>query len=341
VRKTVIATSIAAIAATSQITWAQQLEEVIVTAEKRATSIQDTPIAVSAFSQDDLDAQLINDQMNLQFNVPSLVMTKGNFTSADVRIRGVGSGAIGPAGDAGVGIHMNGAYLWSSRMFEGQYFDSERVEVLRGPQGTLYGRNTTGGAINVITNKADPSATSGHIELTAGNYNATQMRGYFNMPITDNLAVRFAGMQLQRDGFIENQFTGNDIDDRDMWGGRLSVNWTPTDSTEVNLTIHHFDEEDSRARSQKSACKKDPDGVLGCLPGYNDVYETIHSASGISGTLTTQIGQISQGIYGTMAGLTQLAAADPVLAARADVQALLGATDLASGVGCGNCAFSD
>jgi outer membrane receptor protein involved in Fe transport len=75
VRKTVIATSIAAIAATSQITLAQQLEEVIVTAEKRATSIQDTPIAVSAFSQDDLDAQLINDQMNLQFNVPSLVMT--------------------------------------------------------------------------------------------------------------------------------------------------------------------------------------------------------------------------------------------------------------------------
>jgi outer membrane receptor protein involved in Fe transport len=284
------------------------LEEVIVTAEKRATSIQDTPIAVSAFSQDDLDAQLINDQMNLQFNVPSLVMTKGNFTSADVRIRGVGSGAIGSAGDAGVGIHMNGAYLWSSRMFEGQYFDSERVEVLRGPQGTLYGRNTTGGAINVITNKADPSAMSGNIELTAGNYNATQMRGYINMPITDNLAVRFAGMQLQRDGFITNQFTGNDIDDRDMWGGRLSVNWTPTDSTEVNLTIHHFDEEDSRARSQKSACKKDPSGILGCLPGYNDVYESPHSASGISGTLTGQIGQVASGVYGVYGALAGLQA---------------------------------
>ena len=326
-RKTVIATSIAAIAATSQITLAQQLEEVIVTAEKRATSIQDTPIAVSAFSQDDLDAQLINDQMNLQFNVPSLVMTKGNFTSADVRIRGVGSGAIGPAGDAGVGIHMNGAYLWSSRMFEGQYFDSERVEVLRGPQGTLYGRNTTGGAINVITNKADPSATSGHIELTAGNYNATQMRGYFNMPITDNLAVRFAGMQLQRDGFVNNTFTGNDIDDRDMWGGRLSVNWTPTDSTEVNLTIHHFDEEDSRARSQKSACKKDPSGILGCLPGFNDVYETPHSASGISGTLTSQIGSIASGIYGVHAALAAqqagalAAAGDAAGAAAAQAQA--------------------
>lgn len=327
-KKTVIATSIAALAATSQLAFSQaMLEEVIVTAEKRATSIQDTPIAVSAFSQDDLDAQLINDQMNLQFNVPSLTMTKGNFTSADVRIRGVGSGAIGSAGDAGVGVHMNGAYLWSSRMFEGQYFDSERVEVLRGPQGTLYGRNTTGGAINVITNKADPSAMSGNIELTAGNYNATQMRGYINMPITDNLAVRFAGMQLQRDGFVNNQFTGNDIDDRDMWGGRLSVNWTPTDSTEVNLTIHHFDEEDSRARSQKSACKKDPSGILGCLPGYNDVYETIHSASGISGTLTTQIGQIASGIYGVYAALAAqqaaglAAAGDAAGAAAAQAQA--------------------
>jgi iron complex outermembrane receptor protein len=319
VRKTVIATSIAALAATSQLAFSQaMLEEVIVTAEKRATSIQDTPIAVSAFSQGDLDAQLINDTMNLQFNVPSLTMTKSNFNGSDVRIRGVGSGAIGPAGDAGVGIHMNGAYLWSSRVFEGQYYDSERVEVLRGPQGTLYGRNTTGGAINVITNKADPTEMSGNIELTAGNYNATQMRGYINMPITDNLAVRFAGMQLQRDGFINNQFTGNDIDDRDMWGGRLSVNWTPTDATEVNLTVQHFDEDDARARSQKSACKKDPSGILGCLPGYNDVYETIHSASGISGTLTAQIGQIASGIYGVNAALAGLQA-----------QALAGAGDAA------------
>ena len=317
-KKTLLATSVAAFAAVSQLSHAQLLEEIIVTAEKRATSIQDTPIAVSAFSQDDLDAQLINDQMNMQFNVPSLVMTKGNFTSADVRIRGVGTGATGPAADAGVGIHMNGAYLWSSRMFEGQYYDSERVEVLRCPQGTLYGRNTTGGAINVITNKADPSGMSGNAEVTAGNYNATQFKGFLNMPLTDNLAVRLAGMQLQRDGFQTNLFTGNDIDDRDMWSGRLSVNWTPTDSTELNLTVHHFDEEDSRARSQKSACKKDPSGILGCLPGYNDVYETPHSASGVSGALTTQIGSIASGVYGVYAALAAQQAAGLAAAGNAE-----------------------
>ena len=91
-----------------------QLEEVIVTATKIETSIQDTPIAVSAFTQDQLDSQLINDTMNLQFNVPNMTMSKQNFTANDIRIRGIGAGAIGPAGDTGVGIHINGMYQWRS-----------------------------------------------------------------------------------------------------------------------------------------------------------------------------------------------------------------------------------
>jgi len=99
-----------------------QLEEVIVTATKVETSIQDTPIAVTAFTQDQLDSQLINDTMNLQFNVPNMTMTKGNFTSQDVRIRGIGVGAVGAAFDAGVGIHINGVYQTSSRIFEAQFF---------------------------------------------------------------------------------------------------------------------------------------------------------------------------------------------------------------------------
>ena len=93
------------------------LEEIIITATKVETSIQDTPIAVSAFSQDQLDSQLINDTMNLQFNVPNMTMSKQNFTANDIRIRGIGAGAIGPAGDTGVGIHINGMYQTSSRIF--------------------------------------------------------------------------------------------------------------------------------------------------------------------------------------------------------------------------------
>ena len=152
------------------------MEEIIITATKVETSIQDTPIAVSAFSQDQLDSQLINDTMNLQFNVPNMTMSKQNFTANDIRIRGIGIGAIGPAFDTGVGIHINGMYQTSSRIFEAQFFDTERVEVLRGPQGTLYGRNTTGGVVNILTAKADPSAFGAQLDGTVGNYSMTQVR---------------------------------------------------------------------------------------------------------------------------------------------------------------------
>lgn len=109
VPKGLSAAALVATVAVSSVTQAQ-LEEVIVTATKIETSIQDTPIAVSAFTQDQLDSQLINDTMNLQFSVPNMTMTKQNFTANDIRIRGIGSGAIGPAGDSGVGIHINGVY---------------------------------------------------------------------------------------------------------------------------------------------------------------------------------------------------------------------------------------
>ena len=132
--------------------------------------------------------------MNLQFNVPNMTMSKQNFTSNDIRIRGIGIGAIGSAFDAGVGIHVNGVYQTSSRIFEAQFFDTQRVEVLRGPQGTLYGRNTTGGVVNILTAKADPSAFEAQLDGTVGNYSMTQVRGMLNIPLGDNFALRGAAM---------------------------------------------------------------------------------------------------------------------------------------------------
>ena len=312
VPKGLSAAALVATVAVSSVTQAQ-LEEVIVTATKIETSIQDTPIAVSAFTQDQLDSQLINDTMNLQFSVPNMTMTKQNFTANDIRIRGIGSGAIGPAGDSGVGIHINGVYQTSTRIFETQYFDTERVEVLRGPQGTLYGRNTTGGVVNVITAKADPSAFKGQIDGTVGNYGYTQVRGMVNMPLSDTFAVRAAGMTLQRDGFVDNLYTGEDIDDRDMWSGRLSLTWTPSERTEISLMGSYFEEDDSRVRSQKQACVYDPSGVLGCLPG-SPQYQTTNSAAGITGALIASISglnAIAQGYlggYGAATGQANYAA---------------------------------
>lgn len=111
------------------------LEEIIVTAEKRATTIQDTPIAVTAFSGTELDRALISKSLDMQFNVPNMLMSKDNFTTAAISIRGIGNQAIGAAADSGAGTHFNGVYLNNGRIFETEFFDAERVEVLRGPPG--------------------------------------------------------------------------------------------------------------------------------------------------------------------------------------------------------------
>ena len=289
----------------SGLTQAQKLEEVVVTAAKVEASIQDTPIAVSAFSQEQLDAQLINDASAMQFSVPNLTQTKGNFTAGDIRIRGIGSGAVGTFGDSGVGIHVNGVYQVSTRIFETQFLDMERVEVLRGPQGTLYGRNTTGGVINLITAKADPTEFSASLDGTVGNYGANQGRFHVNAPLSDTLAFRAAGMMLNRDGFTENVFTGNDVDDRSLWSGRLSFTWDAGENTQVNFMYSLFEEDDSRMRSQKQACNTDPAGILGCLPG-NPTYGVANTSGGISGSLMNTIGTINSNVQSLLALSDQL-----------------------------------
>ena len=293
----------------SGLTQAQKLEEVVVTAAKVEASIQDTPIAVSAFSQEQLDAQLINDASAMQFSVPNLTMTKGNFSGQDIRIRGIGSGAVGTFGDTGVGIHVNGIYQVATRIFETQYLDMERVETLRGPQGTLYGRNTTGGVINVITAKADPSEFSASLDGTVGNYGATQARFHVNTPLSDTLALRIAGMSLDRDGFTENEFTGNDIDDRSLWSGRLSLTWDAGADTQVNFMYSKFEEDDSRMRSQKQACNRDPSAILGCLPG-NPTYSQ-PNGGGIHDSLMDTISSINTNVQGILAQAAALGIGDP------------------------------
>ena len=151
------------------------LEEVIVTAEKRETTLQDTAIAVSAFSGDELDRQQITNALDIQMNVPNMLMSKGNFTGSNISIRGIGTNAVGSSADSGTGIHLNGVYLNASRIFEAEFYDAERVEVLRGPQGTLYGRNTTAGVINVITKKPTEEM-EGFVEMQLGNYGGKKFK---------------------------------------------------------------------------------------------------------------------------------------------------------------------
>jgi iron complex outermembrane receptor protein len=252
------ADSAASTVATVETTRRDGIEEIIVTGQKKEERIQDVPIAISAFSMEDLDSQKIEGGFDLLRAIPNVTFSKNNFTGYNFQIRGIGTKAISAATDPGVSVHFNGNPLLRNRLFEQEYFDIERVEVLRGPQGTLYGRNATGGVINVIANKAKQGIVEGEIKVEAGNFEAKRTRGALNVPLGESFAMRMAGSWTQREGYGINLTTGNDVDARDLWSGRLSLGWQPSDRIRADLTWEHFKENDSRARTGKQLCHKDP-----------------------------------------------------------------------------------
>ena len=234
------------------------LGTVLVTTQKTEESIQDVPIAVSAFDEDALDKMQLAGGPDLVKSIPNVNFTKGNFTSYNFRIRGIGVDAVSTTADNGVGVHQNDVPLTSNSLFEAEFYDIERVEVLRGPQGTLYGRNATGGVFNLITAKPVLEEFQADISATYGNYNTVKTKGMINIPLGETAALRFAGSYLSRDGYVDNLTTGNDIDDRNLYSIRASFAWEPTDRLRTFLSYEHFEEDDSRVRSGKQFCAKDP-----------------------------------------------------------------------------------
>lgn len=250
--------------------FADGIEEITVTAQRRAESLQTVPIAVTAFDASALEAKQIDTFSDLQFNTPNVNFTKTNFTGSSFQIRGIGANLTAQSGDAGTGIHVNDAPLQSSGLFETEYYDIERMEVLRGPQGTLYGRNSTGGAVNMVTKKPVMGEYEGNVDFQYGNYDHTRLTGAFNLPLGEKMALRLAGIYLVRDGYTHNLHTGNDIDGRDQNSWRGSFRWQMGDNTTIDFIYSQFEEDSTRSRSQKQMCLKDPldmrSMVLGCLP---------------------------------------------------------------------------
>ena len=243
------------------------LEEVIVTAQRTEQSLQDVPIAVTALSSDDLATKQVITFSDLQLNVPGLNYGQTNFGAASINLRGVGRLSTGISFDQSVSYHVNEAAVGTSAVGLEQ-FDVARVEVLRGPQGTLFGRGATAGAINVVTNKPDFDEIYGSTKITAGNYNTQKIEAMVNVPITDNLAVRFAGYDLQRDGFIDNLFLPDtDYDGRDQTAGRFSLAFNPTDRTSIDLMFENYNEESSRALKGRYVCEESPTPNRGCVLG--------------------------------------------------------------------------
>lgn len=272
--KALIGTSILAMAVATP-AWAQdpaeEVErdafggEIVVTAQRQSERLQDVPIAVSAFSTEALEAQQIKTPSDLQLTLPNVTFTKTNFTGASFTIRGIGDLCVGTTCDSATAIHLNGDPLFSTRLFETEFYDLERIEVLRGPQGTLFGRNATSGVVNVITAKPKLGTFEAAAEAEYGNYNSMKGKAMVNIPLGDTMAFRVAGIYLNRDGYTKNTFLDTRIDDRDLYSVRGSLRWEPSPDTTIDLMGSYFREKDKRTRIQKQLCQRDPTGILGCL----------------------------------------------------------------------------
>ncbi len=272
--------------------FAQSAEEtsptdIIVTAQRANQRLQDVPIAVSAFNTEALEKQQIKNTSDLQLSLPNVTFTKTNFTGASFTIRGIGDLCVGVTCDSATAIHMNDAPLFGTRLFEGEFYDLAQIEVLRGPQGTLYGRNATSGVVNFRTARPDLTGWAGNAEVEYGNYDSIKVKGMVNAPITENMAVRVAGYYLNRDGYTKNLYDNTRIDGRNMYGFRGSLRWEPTATTTIDLMGQYFHEKDSRMRAQKQLCQRDATGVLGCLNGSRP-YETTNGNSTLAGLVTSQ-----------------------------------------------------
>ena len=261
-------------------------DDIVVTAQRTSERLQDVPISVSAFTGAALETQQIKNSLDLQTSLPNVTFTKTNFTSASFTIRGIGDLCTGFSCDAATGIHLNDVPVPGTRLFENEFFDLERIEVLRGPQGTLFGRNATSGVVNIIT--ARPDLSGFHAALTGeyGNYDSKKVQGMLNLPLGDTLGVRFAGQYLNRDGYTRNVFDRSRIDGRDLYQVRGSLRWQPGPNTTIDLIGAYFHEDDNRSRIQKQLCNRDPSAVLGCSPDRLE-NETVNANSTFASLLTS------------------------------------------------------
>jgi iron complex outermembrane recepter protein len=216
------------------------LEEILVTARRVTESLQHVPVAVTAITPADIEEKQLTTVTDLQRIVPSLYINAQTRDQAQLNLRGQGPGPITGGNRNLPGVVTYFAEVPTEAAGPGLFYDLRNVQVLKGPQGTLFGRNTTGGA--VLFEPARPAADfGGYMQVTGGNYDRRGLEGALNVPIIDDkLMVRIAGTWEQREGFTKNIRTGQDLDDRDHRGVRLSMTWKPTESFENYLVYDDF-----------------------------------------------------------------------------------------------------
>lgn len=202
------------------------LQEVVVTAQRRVENLQDVPIAATALDADALEAKVVVQLADLQAAAPSLSITNAGQTQA-VNIRGIGLASNSPNATAGVATYVDGLFQPPIVQFN-SFYDLRSIEVLRGPQGTLVGTNSTGGAIFINSKSPELGASEGYAQLGLGNYDAIEGEGAVNLPIAETLAMRVAGFHRERDSFYRDVGPFDNEPGRlDETGGRMGVLWKP------------------------------------------------------------------------------------------------------------------
>ena len=220
----------------------QFIEDIIVTAEKRNESLQTVSQAVTAITDSELEAKNITSFVDLTAVVPGVTVAKNEGYKTVISIRGVGNETNQNAIAApSVAFHMDGIFVASPFSLQTDFVDVERIEVLRGPQGTLFGQNSTGGAINVISKKPSSDNFYAKTDITFGDYDLMKIGAALNFPISDKLATKLTISSIEREGFTENLVTGQDLDDASSLSIRSDWIYEISDTASLRIFGQYFD----------------------------------------------------------------------------------------------------
>ena len=255
------------------------IEEIIVTAQRAEESLQDVPIAVTALTGKMLEEKGVITVSDLQMQAPNVSFTSGNFGGSSFSIRGIGRLVTASSADSGVSIHLN-EIPYGTNLNTNEFFDVSRVEVLRGPQGTLFGQNATGGTVNIVTKMPDYDDIGGFVDIEAGDYGHSRVKGALNIPMGDSMGLRIAAMKLDRDGYVDNKAAesistldgsrlagiDDDIDGRDIQSYRVTWSWDPTENSNFWVMYNYTEEDSDRSRISNQVCKQTALPTLGCEP---------------------------------------------------------------------------
>ena len=215
---------------------ALELEEILVTAQRRDESRQDVIASLTALEGEGLVESAIQDVTDLPLYVPGLIISQ--IAASQISLRGISTQAQSVGGDPGVASYKDDIYLSRPGMAFVSFYDTERVEVLRGPQGTLYGRNTTGGVLHIISRKPEDEV-GGYLIGQYGRFDKRRFEGAVNLPVSEEFAIRAAGLYHKRDGYLKNLYDGKRAGDADEYGIRLTGKWTGSKATAVLQYEHN------------------------------------------------------------------------------------------------------